>query len=51
VFRALASIGRLWAARGASERAELIYRRGIELDVLSVSLQRLLSAQEKRRDL
>jgi LuxR family transcriptional regulator, maltose regulon positive regulatory protein len=51
MFRALAAIGRLWEARGASERAELIYRRGIELDVLSVSLQRLLSAQEKRRDL
>jgi hypothetical protein len=51
MFRALAAIGRLWEARGASERAEFIYRRGIELDVLSVSLQRLLSAQEKRRDL
>ncbi len=38
MFRALVVIGELWEARGALERAELTYRRGVELDALSESL-------------
>jgi LuxR family maltose regulon positive regulatory protein len=49
MFRALVVIGELWEARGTLERAELTYRRGVELDALSESLYRLLIAVQTKR--
>jgi DNA-binding SARP family transcriptional activator len=49
MFRALTALGELWEARGAPERAELTYARGVELDAASESLYRLLIAVQIRR--
>jgi LuxR family transcriptional regulator, maltose regulon positive regulatory protein len=49
MFRGLMAIGELWEARGAPERAELTYRRGVELDAASESLYRLLIAVQAKR--
>jgi DNA-binding SARP family transcriptional activator len=49
MFRGLMAIGGLWEARGAPERAELTYRRGMELDATSESLYRLLIAVQAKR--
>ena len=49
MFRALVVIGELWEAQGTLERAELTYRRGVELDALSESLYRLLIAVQTKR--
>jgi LuxR family transcriptional regulator, maltose regulon positive regulatory protein len=49
MFRDLMAIGELWEARGAPERAELTYRRGMELDAASESLYRLLIAVQAKR--
>jgi LuxR family transcriptional regulator, maltose regulon positive regulatory protein len=49
MFRSLVAIGGRWEARGAPERTELTYRRGVELDATSESLyQLLISVQVKR---
>jgi len=48
MFRVLAMIGQQWESRGASERAEFVYCRGVELDVLSESLRRRLQALYQR---
>jgi DNA-binding SARP family transcriptional activator len=51
IFRDLSSIGHLWEDRGAPEKAELIYRRGVELDAVSEMLyRRLMSVQTLRGD-
>jgi len=51
IFRDLSAIGRLWEDRGAPEKAELIYRRGVELDAVSEMLyRRLMSVQTRRGD-
>jgi DNA-binding SARP family transcriptional activator len=48
-FRHLAAIGQLWEAKDAPEKAELTYRRGVELDSLSeVLYRRLMSVQSRR---
>jgi LuxR family maltose regulon positive regulatory protein len=49
MFRALMTLGALWEARGAPERAELVYRRGVELDASSESLYRALIAVQLKR--
>lgn len=49
MFRAVTALGELWEARGAPERAELTYRRGVELDAASESLYRLLIAVQIKR--
>jgi len=49
MFRSLAALGELWEARSAPERAELTYRRGVELDAASESLYRRLIAVQLRR--
>jgi LuxR family maltose regulon positive regulatory protein len=49
MFRALMALGELWEARGAPERAELTYRRGVELDAASESLYRRLIAVQLKR--
>jgi LuxR family transcriptional regulator, maltose regulon positive regulatory protein len=49
MFRALMTLGALWEARGAPERAELVYRRGVELDAASESLYRALIAVQVKR--
>jgi DNA-binding SARP family transcriptional activator len=49
IFRALMTLGALWEARGAPERAELVYRRGVELDASSESLYRALIAVQLKR--
>jgi LuxR family transcriptional regulator, maltose regulon positive regulatory protein len=49
MFRALMTLGALWEARGAPERAELVYRRGVELDAASESLYRALIAVQLKR--
>jgi LuxR family transcriptional regulator, maltose regulon positive regulatory protein len=51
IFRDLSAIGQLWEDRGAPEKAELIYRRGVELDAVSEILyRRLMSVQTRRGD-
>jgi len=51
IFRDLSAIGRLWEDRGAPDKAELIYRRGVELDAVSeVLYRRLMSVQTRRGD-
>jgi LuxR family transcriptional regulator, maltose regulon positive regulatory protein len=51
IFRDLSAIGQLWEDRGAPEKAELIYRRGVELDAVSEMLyRRLMSVQTRRGD-
>ena len=51
IFRDLCAIGELWEANGAPEKAELIYRRGVELDAVSEALyRRLMSIQSRRGD-
>jgi DNA-binding SARP family transcriptional activator len=51
IFRDLSAIGQLWEERGAPARAELIYRRGVELDAVSEMLyRRLMSVQSQRGD-
>jgi DNA-binding SARP family transcriptional activator len=51
VFRDLAAIGQIWEDKGAPEKAELIYRRGVELDAVSEMLyRRLMSVQMRRGD-
>jgi LuxR family maltose regulon positive regulatory protein len=49
MFRGMIALGALWEARGAPERAELTYRRGVELDAASESLYRLLIAVQLKR--
>jgi LuxR family maltose regulon positive regulatory protein len=49
VFRGLMAIGEAWEARGTPERAELTYRRGMELDAAAESLYRLLIAVQAKR--
>jgi LuxR family transcriptional regulator, maltose regulon positive regulatory protein len=49
MVRSLMAVGREWEARGAAERAEVTYRRGVELDATSESLYRLLIALQVRR--
>jgi DNA-binding SARP family transcriptional activator len=49
VLRSLITIGELWEARGAAGRAELTYRRGLELDTASEPLYRLLIAVQAKR--
>jgi ATP/maltotriose-dependent transcriptional regulator MalT/DNA-binding SARP family transcriptional activator len=49
MFRGVMALGELWEARGAPERAELTYRRGVELDPASESLYRRLIALQSRR--
>jgi len=49
MLRGLAALGRLWEVRGSPERAELTYRRGVELDTASESLYRLLLAVQLKR--
>ncbi|HEY7889761.1 MAG TPA: BTAD domain-containing putative transcriptional regulator [Steroidobacteraceae bacterium] len=44
MLRGLLALGELWEARGEPERAELTYRRGVELDAVSESLYRHLIA-------
>jgi LuxR family maltose regulon positive regulatory protein len=51
IFRDLSAIGQLWEDRGAPGKAELIYRRGVELDAVSEMLyRRLMSVQSRRGD-
>ncbi|HWX31762.1 MAG TPA: bacterial transcriptional activator domain-containing protein, partial [Steroidobacteraceae bacterium] len=51
IFRDLSAIGQLWEDRGAPGKAELIYRRGVELDAVSEMLyRRLMSVQTRRGD-
>ncbi|MHB8816942.1 MAG: AfsR/SARP family transcriptional regulator, partial [Steroidobacteraceae bacterium] len=51
IFRDLSAIGQAWEDRGAPQRAELIYRRGVELDAVSEMLyRRLMSVQTRRGD-
>ena len=51
MFRDLSAIGQLWEDRGAPGKAELIYRRGVELDAVSEMLyRRLMSVQSQRGD-
>jgi DNA-binding SARP family transcriptional activator len=51
IFRDLSAIGQLWEDRGAPGKAELIYRRGVELDAVSELLyRRLMSVQTRRGD-
>ena len=51
IFRDLSAIGQAWEDRGAPHRAELIYRRGVELDAVSEMLyRRLMSVQTRRGD-
>ncbi len=51
MFRDLSAIGQLWEDRGAPGKAELIYRRGVELDAVSEILyRRLMSVQTRRGD-
>jgi LuxR family maltose regulon positive regulatory protein len=51
IFRDLSAIGQIWEERGAPEKAELIYRRGVELDAVSEILyRRLMSVQTLRGD-
>jgi LuxR family maltose regulon positive regulatory protein len=51
IFRDLSAIGQLWEDRGAPGKAELIYRRGVELDAVSeVLYRRLMSVQTRRGD-
>lgn len=49
MFRSLAALGELWEARAAPDRAELVYRRGIELDAASEALYRQLIAIQLRQ--
>jgi LuxR family maltose regulon positive regulatory protein len=49
IFRDLSAIGQLWEDRGAPEKAELIYRRGVELDAVSEILYRRLMCVQTRR--
>ena len=49
IFRDLSAIGQLWEDRGAPGKAELIYRRGVELDAVSEMLYRRLMAVQTRR--
>jgi LuxR family transcriptional regulator, maltose regulon positive regulatory protein len=49
MFRAVMAIGSQWEARGLPERAELTYRRGVELDAASETLYRLLIAVQRKR--
>jgi DNA-binding SARP family transcriptional activator len=49
MFRGLMTIGALWEVRGVPERAELTYRRGVELDAAAESLYRLLIAVQLKR--
>jgi ATP/maltotriose-dependent transcriptional regulator MalT/DNA-binding SARP family transcriptional activator len=48
VFRDLAAIGQIWEDKGAPEKAELIYRRGVELDAVSEMLYRRLMSVQMR---
>jgi DNA-binding SARP family transcriptional activator len=49
MFRSLMALGELWEARAAPERAELLYRRGVELDTAPESLcRRLIAVQLKQ---
>ena len=48
MFRGLMAIGASWEARGAPERAEFTYRRGMELDAAAESLYRLLIAVQAK---
>jgi LuxR family maltose regulon positive regulatory protein len=51
MFRDLSSIGKCWEQRAQWERAELIYRRGVELEAVSeVLYRRLMSVQICRGD-
>jgi LuxR family transcriptional regulator, maltose regulon positive regulatory protein len=51
IFRDLSAIGQLWEDRGAPGKAELIYRRGVELDAVSEMLyRRLMSVQMRLGD-
>jgi DNA-binding SARP family transcriptional activator len=51
IFRDLSAIGQLWENRGAPGKAEVIYRRGVELDAVSEMLyRRLMSVQSRRGD-
>jgi DNA-binding SARP family transcriptional activator len=51
IFRDLCGIGELWEAKGVPEKAELIYRKGVELDAVSEALyRRLMSIQSRRGD-
>jgi LuxR family transcriptional regulator, maltose regulon positive regulatory protein len=49
MFRGLMAIGESWEAREAPQRAELTYRRGMELDAAAESLYRLLIAVQAKR--
>jgi len=51
MFRDLSAIGQIWEDRGVPGKAELIYRRGVELDAVSEMLyRRLMSVQSRRGD-
>ena len=51
MFRDLSAIGQRREERGASERTELVYRRGVELDAVSgVLYRRLMLVQTRRGD-
>ena len=49
MFRGLMALAGLWEARGQPARAELTYRRGVELDAASESLYRLLIAVQLKQ--
>jgi LuxR family transcriptional regulator, maltose regulon positive regulatory protein len=49
VFRSLIAIGERWESQGAPDRAELVYRRGVELDATSEPLYRRLMAVQLGR--
>lgn len=49
MFRSLMALGEMWEARAAPERAEVLYRRGVELDTAPESLcRRLIAVQLKQ---
>ncbi|HWW32449.1 MAG TPA: BTAD domain-containing putative transcriptional regulator [Steroidobacteraceae bacterium] len=49
MFRGLMALGGSWETRGQPARAELTYRRGVELDAASESLYRLLIAVQLKQ--
>jgi tetratricopeptide (TPR) repeat protein len=49
MFRGLMALGGSWETRGQPARAELTYRRGVELDAASEALYRLLIAVQLKQ--